>query len=165
MLKKFFLLLLITVACSSLNAQNSMGEVLGKYNSGKVPYIAAEELRMHQLKDEVIILDTRNKDEFEVSHLANAIFAGYKDFDLARVKTIHKERRIIVYCSIGVRSENIGEKLIRAGYKNVENLYGGIFDWKNKGFPVVDSKGNPTEKVHAFSKHWSKWLKNAEKTY
>ena len=40
---------------------------------------------------------------------------------------------IIVYCSIGVRSEDIGEKLKELGYTKILNLYGGIFDWKNKG--------------------------------
>ncbi|MBT8318930.1 MAG: rhodanese-like domain-containing protein, partial [Gramella sp.] len=86
-------------------------------------------------------------------------------FDLGKVKKIDKDQKIVVYCSIGVRSENIGVKLIKAGYKNVENLYGGIFDWKNKDFPVVDALGKSTEEVHAYSKHWSKWLRNAEKIY
>ncbi|MBT8294855.1 MAG: rhodanese-like domain-containing protein [Gramella sp.] len=165
MIKNFLFLLFATFICTSLNAQNSVDEILEKYNSGKVPYITAEELRMHQLNEEVIILDTRNKEEFEVSHLSKAILVGYDEFDLGKVKKIDKDQKIVVYCSIGVRSENIGVKLIKAGYKNVENLYGGIFDWKNKDFPVVDALGKSTEKVHAYSKHWSKWLRNAEKIY
>ena len=72
---------------------------------------------------------------------------------------------IVVYCSLGIRSEKISEKLKAEGYSNVRNLYGGIFEWKNKGFEVFDSEGKETEKVHAYSKSWSKWLKNGEKIY
>jgi len=71
----------------------------------------------------------------------------------------------VVYCSIGVRSEDIGEKLMDAGYNNVTNLYGGIFEWKNKGNQVYDTLGNETERVHAFNKHWGKLLSKGEKVY
>ena len=56
-------------------------------------------------------------------------------------------------------------KIKDAGYTNVRNLYGGIFEWKNKEFTIIDSNNKATEKVHAFSKSWSKWLKNGEKIY
>ena len=44
-------------------------------------------------------------------------------------------------------------------------MYGGIFEWKNKGFKVFDSEEKETENVHAFSKEWSKWLKKGVKVY
>ncbi|MBT8319597.1 MAG: rhodanese-like domain-containing protein, partial [Gramella sp.] len=100
MIKNFLFLLFATFICTSLNAQNSISEILEKYNSGKVPYITAEELRMHQLNEDVIILDTRNKEEFEVSHLSKAILVGYDEFDLGKVKKIDKDQKIVVYCSI-----------------------------------------------------------------
>ena len=53
----------------------------------------------------------------------------------------------------------------KAGYTNVFNLYGGIFEWKNNDFQVVDTLGKSTEKVHAFNKSWEKWLKKVEKVY
>ena len=71
----------------------------------------------------------------------------------------------MVYCSLGVRSEDIAEKLKKAGYTAVFNLYGGIFEWKNKGFSVVDLQNKETQKVHAYSKNWGKWLLKGEKIY
>lgn len=71
----------------------------------------------------------------------------------------------MVYCSIGVRSEQIGEQLKQVGYSNIKNLYGGIFEWKNTGNTVVDSLDNPTEKVHAFTKTWGKLLRKGNKVY
>jgi hypothetical protein len=72
---------------------------------------------------------------------------------------------LVVYCSVGVLSEDIGEKLEALGYTNVKNLYGGIFEWKNKGYPVIDNNGKDTRKVHAYNKRWGQLLTNAEKVY
>ena len=113
------------------------------------------------------MLDTREYEEFEVSHLRGAIWAGFDSFDLARLtsKLPDKDRAIVVYCSVGIRSEDIGAKLIEAGYTNVKNLYGGIFMWANEGFPVIDPQGKATNKVHAFSKEWGHLLTKGEKVY
>lgn len=141
-----------------------MHRTLRKYNKQSIPYIKVDALHgMHH----VMTLDARQKEEYDVSHLKNALWVGFKTFDPEAVsaKIVDKDTEIVVYCSIGVRSENIGEKLREAGYTNVKNLYGGIFEWKNEGHPVYDADGNETEKVHAFSKHWGKLLKKGEKVY
>jgi len=76
-----------------------------------------------------------------------------------------KESEIIVYCSIGYRSEKITEQLVQEGFKNVQNLYGGIFEWKNQGNEVVRPDGKPTEDVHAYSRLWGIWLKEGNRVY
>ena len=62
-------------------------------------------------------------------------------------------------------SEKIADKIKNAGFKDVHNLYGGIFEWKNEEFPLVDINGEETEQVHVYSKRWGKWLRNGEKIY
>jgi rhodanese-related sulfurtransferase len=116
-------------------------------------------------KKNVLFADAREKKEFDVSHINNALFAGYDDFSLSRLNNIPKDREIIVYCSIGKRSEKITEKLMEAGYTNVSNLYGGIFEWVNQGNSVVDLNNRNTNKVHAFGKFWGRWLEKGEKVY
>ncbi len=114
---------------------------------------------------DAVLLDTREKEEYEVSHLPNAIFSGYKDFNIDALKELSKADTIVVYCSVGYRSERIGEKLQKMGYSNVYNLYGGIFEWKNSGKSVMDVNGQKTEKVHTYNKKWSQWLTRGEKIY
>jgi rhodanese-related sulfurtransferase len=162
---KYLFIILSFVFCASLSAQKDLDQLLKKYNDNGVPYISVEELAMP--KTTAIILDSREFEEYETSHLENAIYIGYNDFDIKKIDQIvsNKNTAIVVYCSLGIRSETIGEKIKEAGYTNVKNLYGGIFEWKNKEFTVVDSKNEITEKVHAFSKSWSKWLLNGEKVY
>jgi rhodanese-related sulfurtransferase len=131
-----------------------------------VPLIQPEGLQ--ELKKEnkdLVVLDTRNKEEYEVSHIKGALWVDYDNFDLTMIKDIPKHASVIVYCSVGYRSERIGEKLLEDGYDNVQNLYGGIFEWKNKGFTVVNNKLQPTDSVHTYNKKWSIWLNKGIKVY
>lgn len=153
------------LCCANVFGQKDLDQLLKKYNDNGVPYISVEELAMP--KTNAIILDSREFEEYEISHLENAIYVGYSDFNIKKINELisDKSTLIVVYCSLGIRSETIGEKIKDAGYTNVRNLYGGIFEWKNKEFTIIDSNNKATEKVHAFSKSWSKWLKNGEKIY
>jgi len=112
-----------------------------------------------------IFLDTREKNEYNVSHLKNAIWVGYDDFDMQRIKHVAKNHIIVVYCSVGYRSEKIAEKLNEANFTNVSNLVGGIFEWKNQNYIVVDNSGTETQKVHAYNKTWGIWLFKGEKVF
>lgn len=116
-------------------------------------------------KKQIILLDTRSLAEFEVSHLAQARLVNYTTFSVSQLKDIPLDVPIVVYCAVGVRSEKVGEKLLAAGYKNVHNLYGGIFKWKNQGLPVVNSANLPTDSVHTYNRYWAVWLTKGIKIY
>lgn len=160
-LKGFVFFLAFTTFVS---AQTKIDRTIKKLNKESVPYIKVDSLTK---TTGVILLDARKKEEFDVSHLKNAIWVGYKEFEIdsVRAQIPDTQNEIVVYCSIGVRSEDIGEKLMKAGYANVTNLYGGIFEWKNQGNTVYDTIGNETERVHAFNKYWGKLLLSGEKVY
>ena len=156
----------ILLFCTNLlHSQKSIDKVLKAFNNNSVPYISSQELS--KLDNNIILLDAREANEYEVSHLKNAIFVGFDKFNSNKTteNLKDKNKKIIVYCSLGVRSEKIGEKLLKLGYINVYNLYGGIFDWKNNNFAVVDSTNQITENVHAFSKSWGKYLTKGNKIY
>ncbi|WP_395054027.1 rhodanese-like domain-containing protein [Flavobacterium sp.] len=157
-------LLCLLFSSSFIFAQSPIDSLLVKYNKNTVPYIKIEDFK--KLKTP-IILDTREQKEFDVSHIKNAYCVGYNKFNSKIIKEKYKNFNdtIIVYCSVGIRSETIGNKLKKMGYKNVFNLYGGIFEWKNKEEIVVNNSQIPTENVHAFSKEWSKYLLKGKKIY
>jgi rhodanese-related sulfurtransferase len=131
-------------------------------NNESVPYISVAELRR---TPGVVLLDTRQQREYLVSHLKGARWVGYDEFELSAVRDLPKDAPIVVYCSVGYRSERVGEKLLAAGYRNVRNLYGSIFEWVNQGYPVVGPDGQPTTRVHAYNRAWGVWLKRGEKVY
>lgn len=130
-----------------------------------VPTISCKEL--YENKSNYIILDAREKDEFNVSHIKNARCVGYDKIDYSVLKDLSKDTKIVVYCSVGYRSEKVGEKLIAMGFKNIKNLYGSIFEWVNLGFPVENNHQVTVKKVHAYNKVWSQWIsaKDIEKIY
>ncbi len=154
--------LLLSVLSFQLSAQH-VREVIEKYTSGNVDWIHVADVQ----PKEVLLMDAREREEFEVSRIPHAQFVGYSQFNVREVlqQFPDKSQPIVVYCSLGVRSENIALQLKKAGYTKVYNLYGGIFEWKNEGFDVVDVEGNPTEKVHAYSKKWGVYLKKGTHVY
>ena len=160
------ILLFLCITFSSLGfSQDNLSKLLKKYNQESIPYISVQELAIS--KTSAVLLDAREPEEFAVSHLKNAICVGYEDFNLKTVTNSikNKDQDIVVYCSLGIRSEDIAIKLKKEGYKNVKNLFGGIFEWKNNNLKIYNQKNQTTDSIHAFSKKWSKWLKKGIKVY
>ncbi len=160
------LILYITILGSFIGfSQESISVLLEKQNHGNVPYITVQELAMP--KTNALILDAREALEYKTSHLENAVFVGYDTFKIDSIKSMftNKEEKIVVYCSVGIRSEKIAKQLKKAGYTNVYNLYGGIFQWKNNGFKIFDTEEKETENVHVSSKYWAKFLLKGNKVY
>lgn len=110
------------------------------------------------------VLDTREKEEFEVSHLKDADWVGYDTFSLNNIATLDKNKPVLVYCTVGARSQDIGKKLKEAGFTQVYNLYGGLIEWSNEEKPIFHGD-TPTNKVHTYSKSWGIWLTKGEKVY
>ena len=130
-----------------------------------VPLITPHSLDSMIKNGHVYILDTRELEEFEVSHISNSILIGHNHFSLESLRDIPKDKPVVVYCSVSYRSAKIGRELKKNGFKKVFNLYGGIFNWKNKGNKLVNSDGLKTDSVHCYSKEWSRWLKKGVKVY
>jgi rhodanese-related sulfurtransferase len=131
----------------------------------KVLLISVEKL--HRKINKVHIFDTRSKVEFEVSRLPNALHLGFEDFNQTLLAEIPKNTELVLYCSVGYRSEQIGEKLIQLGFFNTYNLYGGIFEWANQGLSLVNATEQPTYCLHTYNQTWSKWVddKAVKKTW
>lgn len=128
--------------------------------SGEVPYISVEDL--YDNPGGFLILDAREKEEYRTSHIPGAVWIGYNSVDQAQLRELPKDRKIAVYCSVGYRSEKIGKKLRDNGFRDVVNVYGSIFEWVNKGYPIVREDGNPAKKIHTYNRKWSRWISNGE---
>ena len=104
-----------------------------------------------------VFLDAREKEEYDVSHLPEAIRIGYDDPDYAALSGVDRAAPLVVYCTVGFRSEKIASALRKRGFSDVHNLYGSIYAWKLAGFPIVDASG-PTERLHTYNKKWGSYF-------
>lgn len=156
-------LLLLAIASSGQVKSGAYRVMLNGFLSHSVPETGIQAAALDSAS--YIFLDAREPREFAVSHIAGAIPVGYDHFEIENIPVnLAKNQRMVVYCSVGYRSEMVTEKLQKAGFTNVSNLYGGIFEWVNQGFPVVNEKG-VTNDVHAYNRSWGIWLKKGKKVY
>lgn len=157
-----FLVLTRHAAMAQRIRSNMYRATLSTMLAHNVPEVSVQDAAQQQGK--ATFIDSREQAEYQVSYIPGTLWVGYDDFSIASVAQLPKNQPIIVYCSVGYRSEKIAHKLQKAGFTNVSNLYGGIFEWVNQGHPVINAKG-PTTKVHAFSKFWGMWLDKGDKVY
>ncbi len=115
-------------------------EVTGKY-------LTADELHTWiKTNKKFFIVDMRNSYEHEVGHFKGSIFAPMQTFtDLPNVlpllAKIKPDDPIVTVCTGGVRCEKASGFLIKHGFKNVFQLYGGIITYMEK-YPGEDFLGS-----------------------
>ena len=96
------------------------------------------------------LLDVRTEAEFKVSHLANARRVDEGIAVNALLATLNTNRPVVVYCAVGYRASVLAQRMQRAGFTNVYNLQGAIFDWASEERPM-ESEGKPATKVHPYN--------------
>lgn len=143
-----------TTYCSNEAFDNKINSVL----EFTVPLLSVHELK--EMTDHFLILDAREKEEFVLSKIPDAQYIGYEEPVFENFSSLDKSTPIVVYCSIGYRSEKIGVQLQDLGFENVYNLYGSLFEWANQGFIMHNENGEETNEIHTYDKSWSKWVDN-----
>lgn len=106
-----------------------------------------------------LLLDTRTREEFEVSHLPGAVWADENGRAAdAALRTRPAGRPVVVYCSVGHRSAEVARRLTGEGVADVRNLDGSIFLWSRQGRALVDGSGASTTRVHPYNSRWGRLL-------
>jgi rhodanese-related sulfurtransferase len=155
-MKNIILLILLLAITVSGQINNEFQEYLNDLdNKFDVPNVVADSL----VQDQYLILDSREKEEYQISHIENAVWVGYDDFDISVLDSVQQDKKIIVYCSVGYRSSKIAVELNDNGFKNVYNLYGGIFNWANEGRELISDQ-NKTLDLHAYNSYWGRFITN-----
>ena len=104
-----------------------------------------------------LLLDARAREEHALGHLPGARWIDPEQTDFRELVAAHAAP-IVVYCSVGYRSAALCERLQQAGYTDVRNLCGGIFQWANERRPIQAGEERAAQ-VHPFSRLWSLWLR------
>jgi rhodanese-related sulfurtransferase len=83
----------------------------------------------------IYLLDVRTVQEREQGYIPGSILIPI-DAIGSRIAEIPKNRPIIVYCAVGVRSKVVAQALAKKGYPEVYNMRDGINGWYRNGYPV-----------------------------
>jgi len=106
-----------------------------------------------------VLLDVRTPAEWQVCHLAGARRVDPKASAEEAGAGIPKDAPIVTYCSVGYRSGEVARRLRQAGYQNVQDLEGSIFEWANEGRPL-EHDGKQVTKVHPYNATWGRLLRD-----
>ena len=99
-------------------------EITGKYLEPKDFYEAMKQ-------EDTVIIDARNDYEFDLGHFKGAIKPDIESFRelpdwIRENKEVLEGKKILTYCTGGIRCEKFSGWLVREGYEDVSQLHGGI---------------------------------------
>lgn len=94
-------------------------------------YLNPKEFREAMLDENTVVIDARNDYEFDLGHFRGAIRPEIRSFRelpqwIRDNKEQFMEKRVLTYCTGGIRCEKFSGWLVREGFKDVGQLHGGI---------------------------------------
>lgn len=104
-----------------------------------------------------ILLDVRTRPEWEVSHLPEARLVDPQSDPTRALLGLPRDTPFVTYCAVGYRSARAARRLRAAGFSNVQNLDGSIFQWANENRPLM-REGKNVRQVHPYSTFWGRLL-------
>lgn len=89
-------------------------------------------------RSDAIVVDVRDKKEFEAGHIVGSINIPLAKIDqrMTELKK-HQEKPVIVVCKLGQQSGEAAKKIQEAGHEQVYKLSGGVTEWKAQSMPLV----------------------------
>lgn len=138
-------------------------EQTGKYLERAFPRVSAITTAdlaawlLDESRKRPLVIDVRTREEFEVSHLPDAVFGGTEKALGFILSKSRKDTPMVFYCSVGIRSASIVQRIQDQGFTKVFNLRGSIFQWANEGRPVFRG-GRWVQEVHPYNAQWGKLL-------
>jgi len=118
---------------SAKDPVNLAGYVAENVLKGLVKVISVEEF-LSLDRESIFILDVRTKDEYDLGHIEGAVNIPVDEIR-QNLGKIPKDKKIIVYCGVGLRAYVACRVLYQNGFNEVYNLSGGY-----KMYEVVTQK-------------------------
>ncbi len=96
-------------------------------------HLSPEEFKALKDRDDVVVVDVRSDYEYNLGRFKNAVMLdmeNFRDFPerVERLKEF-KDKKILTYCTGGVKCEKASAYLLEQGFENVYQLHGGIIKY------------------------------------
>jgi len=94
--------------------------------------------------EDIILLDVRTLEEYEETHLENALLLPVQELSFQSLANIGlgenaKNKEIIIYCRSGARSKTAYDIMESLGYTNIKSVAGGMIHWQEDMHPFTES--------------------------
>jgi UPF0176 protein len=123
-------------------------------------------IEFHDLasKEDTLLIDMRNRYESEIGHFENAVCPEADTFrDEIQMVTDEfkdqKDRKVLLYCTGGIRCEKASAYLKHMGFKDVNQLHGGVIEYAQQ-IKKADLKSNYIGKNFVFDNRMSESVDN-----
>ncbi len=95
--------------------------------------------KLEDSSENIVLVDCRELNEWREGHISSALFIPLSQFEsLYQEKIPQKESEIYIICRSGRRSLSACQMLSENGYSNLTNVEGGILDWSDNDFEIVE---------------------------
>lgn len=101
-----------------------------------------------------VLIDVREPGEWSQGRPAGAVSAPCSDFDSAFAKLgLPSDREIVLICAGGIRSLQVGERLLERGFSRLASVGGGFNRWLAEGLPLLDGEALPPQEAERYDRH------------
>jgi len=122
---------------SSMAEHNTFQKLVAEAKK-KITEISPAQAAAKSKSGEAVIVDVREKDEWDEEHIPDAIHMSRGIIELdVEGKIPDTNAMIICHCGGGGRSALAAESLQKRGYKNVRSMAGGLKAWKAAGLATT----------------------------
>ena len=121
----------------------SFGKDVNLENTGN--HLKPQELQqLYDNNEDFVIIDARNDYEYNLGHFKDAVkldIQNFREFPEEILKHVeYKNKKVIMYCTGGIRCEKASAYMKENGFTNVHQLEGGIINYVNQ-FPNQEWQG------------------------
>ena len=104
-------------------------------SKGKLIEIDAQTVRDWLEREEAVLVDVREAEEYAEERIPGTLPFPLSGFDPDNFPN-EAGKKTVLTCFIGPRSSEAAAQLFAAGYDEAFQLDGGLFAWKEAGFPT-----------------------------
>src|SRR5437016_2964902 len=127
---------------------------ISEWTPSQVNEALANQHEARQDEQEIVLVDVREKLEWNEGHIPGAIHVprGYLELQIEEAVP-DKSKTVVLYCAGGVRSLMAGATLKQMGYENAISMSGGFGQWKSGGLPFVQPRTMSEAQNKRYSRH------------
>lgn len=150
----------VLVATTSLAAPPTQASVETLYDTMVATRSPVPTVDVEDVTPQMVLVDVRPQDERAVSTLPGSIPLEKLEAD----PSAFADKKIVFFCTLGVRSHDTTQAWGSRGL-DVANLRGSALAWTHAGKPLATPSGEPTTRLHTWSRAFALQAEGYEATW